>query len=84
MDVRIVALASSRYFANAEEYGWPGTLDVFDGRVTWAQIAEKYPDKLLDQADSMYKRKPVNIGGTSRYLTNMSKFEDIMSKIVKR
>lgn len=58
LDVRVVALAASGYFANAKKQCWPGTLDVFDGRVSWSQIAKKYPDKLLDQADRMYKLKP--------------------------
>ena len=58
LQVRTVALASSSYFANAKEYGWPDTLTVFDGRITWEQVAKKYPDALLAQADIMYKAKP--------------------------
>ncbi|HUL00203.1 MAG TPA: hypothetical protein VLX29_05030 [Nitrospirota bacterium] len=58
LEVRVVALASSTYFANAQVYGHPGTLDIFDGRVSWSQIAQKYPDVLLDQADRLYKLKP--------------------------
>ena len=58
VNVYVVALASSRYFANAAKYGRPGTLDVFDGRVSWFQVAQKYPNDLLDQADRMYKLKP--------------------------
>lgn len=58
IDVRIVALASSTYFANAQVYGQPDTLKVFDGCISWSQIAQMYPDEQLDQADRMYKLKP--------------------------
>jgi hypothetical protein len=58
LQVRTVALASSRYFANAKEYGWPDTLTAFDGKLTWEQVARKYPDDLLAQADIMYKSEP--------------------------
>jgi len=55
LQVRAVALASSEYFRNAKEYGWPDTLTVFDGKFTWEQVARKYPDDILAQADIMYK-----------------------------
>ena len=53
----VVALASSRYFSNAEKYGWPETLAGFDGLVSWAQAAEKYGHPDLQRADSLYKLK---------------------------
>jgi hypothetical protein len=58
LEVRVVALASSRYFANQAKYGRDDTLSVFDGCVTWSKIAERYPDKLLGQANRTYKIKP--------------------------
>ena len=56
--VHVVALASSRYFANTARFGRPGTLAMFDGRISWAQAAERYADDLLLQADGMYKPRP--------------------------
>ena len=58
LGVHVLALASSRYFANASRYGRPGTLTMFDGRITWGQVAERYSDELLQQADGMYKPQP--------------------------
>jgi hypothetical protein len=57
VSVRLVALASSRYFANQKEHGRDGTLGMFDGRVTWAQLYEEYGDPLLAQADRTYRIK---------------------------
>lgn len=59
LGVHIVALASSQYFTNAARFGRPGTLAMFDGRITWAQVAERYADGLLLKADAMYKARPV-------------------------
>lgn len=56
--MHVVALASTQYFANAARYGRPGTLTMFDGRLTWLQLAEHYPDELLRQADGLYKLRP--------------------------
>lgn len=53
-----VALASSKYFSNAKKYGLTETLDFFDGKISWAQVAEKYDDPRLKRTDSMYKLKP--------------------------
>ena len=58
VNVEIVALASSQYFANAACFGRPGTLTMFDGRITWQQLAGLYGDELLLQADGMYKPRP--------------------------
>ncbi|WP_291322190.1 hypothetical protein [Desulfonatronospira sp.] len=55
--IAVVALASSRYFANAVKYGWPQTLAGFDGRVSWAQAAKKYGHPDLQRAGSLYKLK---------------------------
>jgi hypothetical protein len=55
LQVKTVALASSRYFSNAEKYGRPETLAVFDGKLTWLQVAQKYPDPILEQPEVMYK-----------------------------
>jgi hypothetical protein len=57
--VNVVAIASSKYFETAPE----STLDVFDGRVTWAQVARRYPDPLLAQADGMYRLEPGQLLG---------------------
>lgn len=56
--VHLVALASSKYFANAEKYGRRDTLEVFDARISWAQLAEKYDHPILYQADRIYKGHP--------------------------
>ena len=53
--VNVVALASSKYFENAEVYGRDGTLDMFDGHFTWADCEEQYKEPLFKQADEMYK-----------------------------
>lgn len=58
INVHLVALASSAYFANAAKFGRPGTLSMFDGRVTWADLFTRYPDRLLAQADCMYGMRP--------------------------
>lgn len=56
LDVKLVALASSRYFTNQPKYS-PGALSDFDGQVSWLQAAQRYDDPLLWQADRMYKAK---------------------------
>lgn len=58
VNVQVVALAGTQYFANAARFGRPGTLAMFDGRITWLQVAELYSDGLLRQADAMYKPRP--------------------------
>ena len=58
VNVQVVALASAQYFANAARHGRPDTLTMFDGRITWLQVAELYSDELLRQADGMYKPRP--------------------------
>lgn len=57
IEVRLVALASSKYFENQKRFGHTGTLDMFDGRITWAELAEEYDEPLLAQADRTYKIK---------------------------
>lgn len=58
LEVHLVALASSVYFANAARWGRPETLAAFDGCVTWDAIAHRFPDHLLEQADRMYRMQP--------------------------
>ena len=53
----VVALASSRYFENAKLHGWPETLSGFDGQISWAQVAGRYPHPMLRRANSLYKLK---------------------------
>ncbi len=53
LQVRLVALASSRYLNRCSK----ATREAFDRWVTWAQVAQKYSDPLLLQADAMYGRK---------------------------
>lgn len=57
LDIKLVALASTRYFTNQPKYS-PQALRVFDGHVSWQQAAQRYDDPLLWQADRMYKAKP--------------------------
>jgi hypothetical protein len=57
LDVKLVALASARYLANAAKYS-PAALSIFDGQVSWQQAAQHFGDPLLEQADAMYKGKP--------------------------
>ncbi len=56
--VHLVALASSRYLANVERFGRSKPLDAFDGCVSWADMFERYSDRLLAQADRMYGMRP--------------------------
>jgi hypothetical protein len=61
--VLLVALASSRYFANADRYGRAETLEVFEGHpISWQQLADHYGDEFLGQADGMYKLRPSKAG----------------------
>jgi hypothetical protein len=55
VNVQVVALASSQYFVNATRFGRPGTLAMFDGRISWQQVAARYDDPLLRRADGMYR-----------------------------
>ncbi len=55
VSVHLVALASSQYFSAAARRGRPGTLAMFDGRLSWSQVAGRYPDPVLQQADAMYR-----------------------------
>lgn len=57
-NVHLVALASSKYYANAEEFGDPQTLSMFGGRVEWADLSALYSDSLLAQANGMYGMRP--------------------------
>lgn len=57
LNIRLVALASTRYFTNQPKYS-PEALRVFDGQVSWLQAAQRFDDALLWQADRMYKSKP--------------------------
>jgi hypothetical protein len=57
LDVKLVALASTRYFANQPKYS-PEALRVFDGHISWLDVAQRFEDPLLEQADRMYKAKP--------------------------
>lgn len=56
--VHLVALASAQYFANAAKYGRSETLEMFDGRIHWSDAAQKYGNRLLDQASRMYGMAP--------------------------
>jgi hypothetical protein len=58
VSVHVVALASTQYFANAARFGCAGTLTMFDGHIAWQQLADRYEDELLRQADGMYKARP--------------------------
>ena len=64
LEVRTIALASSRYFANASRHGRPATLAGFDGRLSWKQAAERYGDSLFLQAECLYKLHPGELRAT--------------------
>lgn len=53
--VELVALASSKYFAN----GHLDALEVFSGRLTWAAVGARYADPRLARADAMYRLSPM-------------------------
>jgi len=57
INVKLVALATTRYFENQKEHGDPEMLSMFDGRITWAQVARDYPDELFRFAEALYKPK---------------------------
>jgi len=61
--VHLVALASSKYFKNAEKYGEGTALEVFDGRVEWQRVADKYGDPRLARAEELYGLKPGSYRG---------------------
>jgi hypothetical protein len=58
LNVHLVALASSAHFGNAAQFGRSGTLVMFDGRISWADVHTRYPDPLFQQADRMYRIRP--------------------------
>lgn len=60
VDVVLVGLASSRYFENARKHGKRGLLDVFDGLITWKDVAQLYPDTVLQNAELLYKSAPLH------------------------
>ena len=51
LDVFVVPLAASSYFPNAR----PSTLEAFSGSLSWAQVAARYPDPILERANGMYR-----------------------------
>lgn len=56
--VRTVALASSRYFTNADMFARPDALAVFNGVITWSDVAGEFGnDRILHRADVLYKMK---------------------------
>ena len=62
LQVRTVALASSKYFKNAGRYARPDALKVFDGVIKWSDLAALYgDDSLMLRADALYKMKKANL-----------------------
>jgi hypothetical protein len=57
LSVYLVALASSRYFKNAQRYGNKDTLAIFDGQLSWHDAFLQYKNPLFNQADDLYKAK---------------------------
>lgn len=53
--VSLVALASSKYFVNLRKFGNGEVLKPFDGHISWAETYQKFGDKLLKQADDLYR-----------------------------
>ena len=54
IDVQIIALASSKYFDNCRR----STLDIFKNKkISWLEVALKYNDPLLHQANEMYNQE---------------------------
>jgi hypothetical protein len=56
VNVHLVALASAAYLGSAKRR--PSTLNMFDGRISWADVNARYPDRLFQQADRMYRVRP--------------------------
>lgn len=56
--VRLIALASSKYFANYDRFGRSEVLKPFDGRLSWAAAAAQYGDSaVLLRAEGLYGGK---------------------------
>ncbi len=57
IEVKLISLASSKYYENLKKFGKPEKLDFFDCRITWQQLADKYIEKsgLFKYADELYK-----------------------------
>jgi hypothetical protein len=56
VQVSLVALASSRYFAAFDKFGRSSALKPFKGaRLTWAQLAIRYNNPAFDLAEGLYK-----------------------------
>lgn len=58
-DIRVilVALASSKYYKAMGNYAEKETPAFFYGRISWAQVFEKYQEGLLLQADQLYESR---------------------------
>jgi len=54
ISVKLVALASSRYYEALKTYGSEEALQPFDGRISWADMHKEYDDPILKQADDLY------------------------------
>lgn len=55
---RMVALASTTYFHNVEKHGRSDALSIFDGRITWQNLATQYDEPLFGKANSLYGKAP--------------------------
>jgi len=59
-DIKIyaVALASTTYFSNHDDFGKREVLDCFDGKITWSDLFNEYSANIFEKANSLYKSKP--------------------------
>ncbi len=56
LDIWLVALASSKYYANLEKHGRSHkVLMPFDGKLTWASVAKFYNNPILNRAEDIYQ-----------------------------
>jgi hypothetical protein len=57
IDVKLVAIVSSRYNENMEKYGKKISLSpTFDAVITWQQLFQKYSRKEYQSADQKYRK----------------------------
>ena len=55
--IHIVGLACSEYWRNLDKYGSKITKDFFKHRITWKEVDNQYPDKILAEADGIYRKE---------------------------
>lgn len=62
VEVSLIALASSKYFAAFDRFGRGSALKPFgQARLTWLQLANHYHDQLFARADALYRGDPARL-----------------------